>query len=121
MKTNYKIELWKNHQKQCEYPEYNTIKTRLKSFVNWPNRGQNPETLSEAGFFYTGRNDRIVCFCCSIGLKEWQSEDDAWKEHAIWSTKCDYLKFIKGSKFIIKAKNDYFRKKYTKDPKMIRD
>ena len=44
--------------------------------------------------------DIVRCFCCDLGLSEWDEHDDAWSEHARHSPNCWYLKRIKGQKFI---------------------
>jgi baculoviral IAP repeat-containing protein 7/8 len=74
---------------------------RLKSFENWPNTiPQKPEKLSDAGFYYTGRGDYVICFSCDGGLKDWTENDEPWEQHAIWYTKCNYLNLIKGREYI---------------------
>ena len=37
-----------------KHPNYNLIDTRLDSFRNWPRGSPSPESLSEAGFFFSG-------------------------------------------------------------------
>lgn len=29
-----------------------------------------------------GEGDKVLCFCCHGGMKDWQSEEDPWVEHA---------------------------------------
>lgn len=51
-----------------KFPEFEEKKARLQSYKNWPkNLKQEPEQLSEAGFFYTQRRDRVICFDCGGG------------------------------------------------------
>jgi len=37
-----------------KHPNYNLIDARLDSFQNWPRGSPYPESLSEAGFFFSG-------------------------------------------------------------------
>lgn len=47
-----------------------------------------------------GDDDSMLCFCCNRGLKDWESKDDPWTEHAIWSPSCKYLLLMKGKEFV---------------------
>lgn len=91
------------------FPHYVTKAARLKSFIDWPlSRCQSPEQLADAGFVYTGCDDKTVCFYCGGGLKDWEAEDVPWLEHLRWFSRCPYvyLKFNKKCSFYVdKAKN----------------
>lgn len=83
------------------YPQYSITCIRLGTFQSWPTDiQQHPETLAESGFYYTGNDDHVRCFYCGIGLRNWDSEDNAFVEHARWSPECQYLKDKKGIDFI---------------------
>ncbi|XP_063286492.1 baculoviral IAP repeat-containing protein 2 isoform X1 [Pelobates fuscus] len=85
-----------------------TSSSRLKTFVNWPSRiPVTPKKLSEAGFYYVGRNDDVKCFCCDGGLRCWESGDDPWVEHAKWFPRCEFLLHIKGQTFINEIQEKY--------------
>ena len=44
--------------------------SRLNTFVDWPiSLQQKPAELAAAGFFYSGRGDKVYCFSCGIGKK----------------------------------------------------
>lgn len=59
-----------------EYPEFAIESVRLRSFTDWPKAlNQKPGELSEAGFFYTNRGDRVICFSCGGGLRDWNRGD----------------------------------------------
>lgn len=74
---------------------------RLKTFKEWPiNLKMKPAELSDAGFFYTGVGDRVQCFSCGGGLKNWEDDDVAWEQHALWYPNCEYMKLIRGQKYI---------------------
>ncbi|KAF4527964.1 hypothetical protein B566_EDAN017295 [Ephemera danica] len=47
-----------------------------------------------------GRGDRVICFYCGGGLKDWGVGDRAWVEHAVWFQNCQYLLLIKGPAFV---------------------
>lgn len=91
-----------------DHPEYAVISARLRSFADWPrNMKQKPAELSAAGFFYTGVGDRVKCFSCGGGLKDWDDGDQPWEQHALWLSKCNFLKLIKGETYIQSVKEKY--------------
>ena len=78
---------------------------REKSFDNkyspWPwGINQKPADLAEAGFYYYGVGDRVLCFYCNGGLHNWDLSDNPWTEHAAWFPDCGYLLLKKGSAFV---------------------
>ncbi|XP_053683853.1 death-associated inhibitor of apoptosis 1 [Sabethes cyaneus] len=88
-------------QKRPEYPNYAIEAKRLESYDDWPKfMKQKPKELSDAGFFYTGKSDRVKCFSCGGGLKDWEAEDEPWEQHAMWYSHCEYLKLMKGEEYI---------------------
>lgn len=90
------------------YPNYNNLEARLMSFKEWPlSIKQKPEELSDAGFFYTGKGDKTICFSCGGGLKDWMEADKPWEQHARWFTKCSYVLMVKGRDFVIEVSNRF--------------
>lgn len=84
----------------AEFREYALESKRLESFTHWPKAlKQKPDQLADAGFFYTGRGDRVVCFSCGGGLWQWEENDDVWEEHASHYGECKYLRLCKGDNF----------------------
>eukprot|EP00062_Callorhinchus_milii_P004742 gi/632943727/ref/XP_007887106.1/ PREDICTED: baculoviral IAP repeat-containing protein 7-like [Callorhinchus milii] len=82
-------------------PAMGTEEARLSTFQNWPNvAAVEPRTLARAGFFYTGHRDNVKCFYCDGGLRNWESGDDPWMEHAKWFPRCDYLLQARGSEYV---------------------
>lgn len=101
-------------KRSCEvlqaFPKFSTEKVRLQSFEGWPKTvKQSPELLSRAGFFYKQMGDSVICFSCGGGLREWSEEDDPWEEHARWYSECDYLRMMKGYKFIEAVKDKWYK------------
>lgn len=75
--------------------DYSSEERRLQSFTNWdPNYKQTPKVLAEAGFYYTGTADKVVCFMCKGGIYEWEAEDDPKEEHEKHYPDCEFIKPI---------------------------
>ncbi len=84
-----------------EFPDMAVEAKRIESYSDWPKTiKQRPQQLSDAGFFYTGKGDRVQCFSCGGGLKDWEENDDPWEQHGMWYGQCEYLKLVKDSDFI---------------------
>ncbi len=89
--------------------DYSSLAERINSFKNCPNYMKHRiNILSEAGFYYTGKNDGVRCYTCEGGLKDWNDEDDPWIEHALWyGDKCMYIQIMKGVEFIQNIKRKF--------------
>lgn len=88
------------------YSGYSDVRTRRETFQGvWP-RGmrQTADACAEAGYFYIDSGDKVICFHCGIGIKDWEDTDIPWEEHAMWSPKCGYLIKKKGNDFIQNVK-----------------
>lgn len=88
-------------RKTPEYPEYENEDARIRTFELWPESIRPTQTsLTEAGFFYTGKDDNTLCYHCGGGLKNWETYDDPWEQHAKWFPKCQYLLAVKGQVYV---------------------
>ena len=87
-----------------QYPKFRLNSERMKSFVNlkWPNNlRQKPIKLANAGFFYTGIEDKVICFFCGGGLYKWELDDDPFTEHLKHFNRCSYMQLFVGNESII--------------------
>ncbi|XP_043944902.1 baculoviral IAP repeat-containing protein 7 [Protopterus annectens] len=95
---------------QPAYPEMETEERRVATFSSWPQYAAvQPEQLATAGFFYTGQSDNVKCFFCDGGLRNWETGDDPWREHAKWFPRCEFLLQIKGQDYVTAVQESYFR------------
>jgi baculoviral IAP repeat-containing protein 7/8 len=84
-----------------KYKHYCDITARLASYKDWPKSfPQKPDVLARAGFFYTGIGDRVICFQCGMGLKDWDPKDDPFEQHIKWSISCQFLTMKAGVDFL---------------------
>ncbi|XP_069140810.1 uncharacterized protein [Argopecten irradians] len=84
------------------HQDFEMLSVREQTYRNCPStlkiRARN---LAEAGFFYKGDDDHTTCFFCGGSLKEWETDDDPWFEHARWFPTCSFLiKNKKGQSFV---------------------
>jgi baculoviral IAP repeat-containing protein 7/8 len=80
-------------QNEISHPEYRLLQERTKSFKMWPvGLKQKPQELADAGFFYSGQSDLVICFSCGLFLCQWRPDDNVWLEHKQHATReCSYL------------------------------
>lgn len=94
--------------KRPDFIEYCFKEDRLQTFKDWPKTlKQTPEQLSAAGFFYTQKGDRVICFCCGLGLCQWEEDDVPWEQHALHRGECEYLQLLKGLEYITSVKKKF--------------
>lgn len=68
------------------------MEDRLGSFSEWPTVLRNLSfEMCLAGFFYTGKSDRVQCFLCKVEIGEWSPNDVPWHRHYHHSPFCQYL------------------------------
>ncbi|VVD05427.1 unnamed protein product [Leptidea sinapis] len=73
----------------AKHPSKAKLSARLSTFNQWPfEPSQAPESLAEAGFFYTGVED------------QWESGDIPWIEHARKFPQCGFVLTTKGTEFV---------------------
>jgi len=77
-----------------KHPHFASEQCRVESFTftgaQIP-RGQSVEILAKAGFFYEGPGDKVRCYYCDGGLKNWNPIDEPWAEHKRWFASCLHL------------------------------
>ena len=74
---------------------FKSLSKRLKTFSTWPKgMSQKPADLAKAGFIYTGKADRVICYHCNGGLKQFSQEDVPIKEHLKHYPFCFHAKII---------------------------
>ncbi|XP_061217271.1 baculoviral IAP repeat-containing protein 7 [Neopsephotus bourkii] len=84
-----------------EYPAMVTEEARLLTFQNCPQYcAVYCRALARAGFFYTGQDGIVRCFCCNGGVRNWQIESDPWQEHARLFPGCEFLLQSRGRDFV---------------------
>uniref|UniRef100_A0A3B3TKH5 E3 ubiquitin-protein ligase XIAP n=1 Tax=Poecilia latipinna TaxID=48699 RepID=A0A3B3TKH5_9TELE len=76
-----------------------TFEGRLSSFAH-VRHPVDHERLARAGFYSTGQEDQVLCFCCGGGLKGWGPDEDPWEEHAKEYPGCSFLLEEKGAAFV---------------------
>jgi baculoviral IAP repeat-containing protein 7/8 len=87
------------------YPSFVTESSRRNSFSTCPDviRAKLGDFV-ESGFFYSPRNNVVVCFSCGIQLGSWENEDKVDVEHSRWQPNCTWVYLTKGRAFVDEVK-----------------
>uniref|UniRef100_H0WT66 Baculoviral IAP repeat containing 3 n=1 Tax=Otolemur garnettii TaxID=30611 RepID=H0WT66_OTOGA len=48
-------------------------------------------SLARAGFYYTGVNDKVKCFCCGLMLDNWKQGDNPTEKHKKLYPSCSFV------------------------------
>ncbi|VVC34546.1 Hypothetical protein CINCED_3A005156 [Cinara cedri] len=94
--------------KSLKNRDFATMEARLKTYDKCVIQLKiDIHALCEAGLYYMGdgQTDVVMCFFCTQGLKDWDDDDDPWKEHARFSPNCSFLLLNKGKQFVDEARD----------------
>lgn len=80
--------------KAKELVDYRFEENRLKSFSEWPVAYIDRDNLAAAGFYFSGEDDRVICFECKLALEAWKEGDIPEQEHKKWQADCRLMKKI---------------------------
>ncbi|XP_051842827.1 baculoviral IAP repeat-containing protein 2-like isoform X2 [Antechinus flavipes] len=65
---------------------------RMSTYSTFPvNVPISERSLARAGFYYTGVNDRVKCFCCGLMLDNWKQGDNAIDKHKQLYPSCAFI------------------------------
>uniref|UniRef100_F6TRQ7 RING-type E3 ubiquitin transferase n=1 Tax=Monodelphis domestica TaxID=13616 RepID=F6TRQ7_MONDO len=65
---------------------------RISTYSAFPvNVPVSERSLARAGFYYTGVNDRVKCFCCGLMLDNWKQGDNAIDKHKQLFPSCAFI------------------------------
>ncbi|ANF29758.1 iap1 [Catopsilia pomona nucleopolyhedrovirus] len=86
---------------RCLYKCMSNAHSRIATFADyWPVALNSMiERIAEAGLFHTKRGDETACFFCDCRVRNWNTDDDAWRRHAFENPKCFYVVSVKGEDF----------------------
>ncbi|XP_027270973.1 baculoviral IAP repeat-containing protein 3 isoform X1 [Cricetulus griseus] len=51
-------------------------------------------SLARAGFYYTGVNDKVKCFCCGLMLDNWKQGDSPVEKHRQLYPSCSFVRTL---------------------------
>ena len=76
---------------------HNLLQTFSK---NRPSKDVALRETAGAGFYSVGDNDRVVCFCCAGGLKNWEPNENPCYKHAKWYPMSGFAPRCQGAEYV---------------------
>ena len=79
------------------YRKYKSYNKRLSTFFErfWPvSLNQDNFKMAEAGFFYSGFGDIVICAFCGLSLNKWLPNDDPITEHRKFNQDCKFVRLF---------------------------
>uniref|UniRef100_A0A5F8GU59 CARD domain-containing protein n=1 Tax=Monodelphis domestica TaxID=13616 RepID=A0A5F8GU59_MONDO len=65
---------------------------RMSTYSVFPvNVPTSERSLAQVGFYYTGMNDRVKCFCCGLMLDNWKQGENAIDKHKQLYPSCAFI------------------------------
>lgn len=62
-----------------------------------------PNVSAEEDFFFTSEKDKVICYHCGVGLRDWNDKEDPWTCHRKWFSKCTFILLSEGQGFVSKS------------------
>lgn len=84
----------------AEYPAFEPIERRRRTFRTSRKHSILLDQFAEAGFFVKGDPGIVYCFFCGLGLRTDALDYDPWIEHARWIPTCPHVVSNKGKLFV---------------------
>ncbi|KAL4225549.1 hypothetical protein ACF0H5_016237 [Mactra antiquata] len=79
---------------KCPYLHELLGEQRLKQMTEYL-QASDPEYSRRAQL--SGPDDCVTCYTCGGSLKNWEPEDDPFKEHSHWFPSCSYVRLTNGN------------------------
>ncbi|KAM6157814.1 LOW QUALITY PROTEIN: baculoviral IAP repeat-containing protein 2-like [Rhynchocyon petersi] len=81
-----------NTNKQKMKYDFSCELYRMSTYSTFPTGVPISErSLARAGFYYTGVNDKVKCFCCGLMLDNWKQGDNAIEKHKQLYPSCSFI------------------------------
>ena len=99
---------WEAQMFRCLSPQNPLMcdeEDRMRTFpASWCDEERpTPREVVDAGFYYKGSGDRVLCFYCGGGLFHWKPHDNPWYEHAKWFPMCEFVLKKQGVNYVEKV------------------
>ena len=83
---------WTSGNKQKMTYDFSCELYRMSTYSAFPAGVPVSErSLARAGFYYTGVNDKVKCFCCGLMLDNWKQGDNPIEKHKQLYPSCSFV------------------------------
>ncbi|EPY79957.1 baculoviral IAP repeat-containing protein 2 isoform 1 [Camelus ferus] len=86
---------WTIGNKQKMKYDFSCELYRMSTYSTFPTGVPVSErSLARAGFYYTGVNDKVKCFCCGLMLDNWKHGDNPIEKHKKLYPSCSFIQSL---------------------------
>ncbi|XP_017400245.1 baculoviral IAP repeat-containing protein 2 isoform X1 [Cebus imitator] len=97
---------WTNSSKQKMKYDFSCELYRMSTYSTFPAGVPVSErSLARAGFYYTGVNDKVKCFCCGLMLDNWKLGDNPIEKHKQLYPSCSFIQNLISASLTSTTKN----------------
>ncbi|XP_053416121.1 baculoviral IAP repeat-containing protein 2 [Nycticebus coucang] len=97
---------WTNDNKQRMKYDFSCELYRMSTYSTFPAGVPVSErSLARAGFYYTGVNDKVKCFCCGLMLDNWKQGDNPIEKHKQLYPSCSFIQNLVSASLGSTSKN----------------
>jgi len=76
----------------AERQDLDLLYNRRETFIFYPQSNIPTADIAAAGFYYTGKEHVIKCFCCELTVRRLNDRDDPFTVHRIKSPNCPFVR-----------------------------
>lgn len=106
MENSTVLSNWTKENKEKMKYDFSCELYRMSTYSAFP-RGVpvSERSLARAGFYYTGVNDKVKCFCCGLMLDNWKQGDSPTEKHRQFYPSCSFVQTLLSGGLQSAAKN----------------
>ncbi|CAO2636192.1 Baculoviral IAP repeat-containing protein 2 [Lemmus lemmus] len=95
MENSTTIPNWTKESKEKIKYDFSCELYRMSTYSAFPAGVPVSErSLARAGFYYTGVNDKVKCFCCGLMLDNWKQGDSPVEKHRQLYPSCSFVQTL---------------------------
>lgn len=80
-----------NESMISNFSRLDTFSSKIQGMFSDKIKNFNVLDFVRAGFYYNGKEDRIVCHYCGLGLRNFEWNDNVYQEHIRFQPDCQFL------------------------------
>lgn len=106
MENSTVLSNWTKESKEKMKYDFSCELYRMSTYSAFP-RGVpvSERSLARAGFYYTGVNDKVKCFCCGLMLDNWKQGDSPIEKHRQFYPSCSFVQTLLSANLQSPSKN----------------
>lgn len=95
MENSTTLPNWTRESKEKMKYDFSCELYRMSTYSAFPAGVPVSErSLARAGFYYTGVNDKVKCFCCGLMLDNWKQGDSPVEKHRQLYPSCSFVRTL---------------------------